>query len=515
MSKSTSARRTAWMAVLLLAPLAAAAAPSPAAAASSFTCDASALRAQVLIAPAIEPITANRGAATCTTANAGVPTIQGLPVPATARVLAAQTSFEGSDASPGSQKAGAFGGIADLSIGLPALPITLPVDQIPAALNITVPLPAPLGPVSVPIADQLKALAPGGVLPTELIGVRASAATATASCVNGKVQLSGSSQVLGLRVLGQEVPTNAAVEQALTVIGGGTVDPSKINVAQLVAQTPALAPLGAAIQPVVQEALDALPDIAIPAQVATLSIVPSEQIREGDKLTQRALHVKLAIANQSIADITIGEASVSAKDVPCSGVAGQQLACTTKRLALVDVLPRGNRVRLFGVADRALIGRRVTIKFTRTGATVGTPVVAKDGTFTTTAPLPARSIRDDNSTRYQAWIGRERSLPLKLARRMVLSGLSSRNGKVTISGRVIRPFGQPIQTIVVKRQISCKRMEVVARIKPSRTGAFRVTVDAPPKTLAATYRLITKVRGTVRNPKLFNTYTLPRAVEIR
>jgi hypothetical protein len=68
--------------------------------------------------------------------------------------------------------------------------------------------------------------------------------------------------------------------------------------------------------------------------------------------------------------------------------------------------------------------------------------------------------------------------------------------------------------IVVSRRVSCKDREVVARIRPSRTGAFKVTVDAPPRTLAAVYRLSTRVRGTARNPKLFDTFTLPRAVEI-
>jgi len=98
---------------------------------------------------------------------------------------------------------------------------------------------------------------------------------------------------------------------------------------------------------------------------------------------------------------------------------------------------------------------------------------------------------------------------------MVVSRLVSKAGRVTISGRVIRPLGSPVQTIVVKRRVSCRKSEVVARIKPSRKGTFRVNVAAPPRTLAATYRLSTRVRKFTSNPKLFPTYTLPRSVEVQ
>lgn len=524
--------------VAVLTAAAAAALPASASAASTFTCEASAIRAQVLTAPAVEPIVANRGQA-CKTATAGVPTITGLPVSASARVLSAQTSLAGSDAQPGSQKVGAAGGLADLAIGLPTLPITLPVDQLPAALDqITVTPPAipavpglpgipgvpaiPGGtPIQIPLGSLIKTLLPNGALPTELLGVRGAFSTATASCVNGAVRLDGSSQVAGLRVLNQELPTDKLVSQTLNVIGGGTVDPSQLKPAEIIAATPALAALAPAVQaaviPLIQARLDELPKVPIPAQVAELTVKPAEQIREGSKLTQRALRVSLAIAGQSIFDVALGEASVSAANVPCtaaSQVADEQLSCTKKRLALVDVLRRGNRVRLFGVADKALVGKQVTIRFTADNSVVGRPTVKKDGTFETSGPLPRASIRDTNRARYIASVGKEKSLELKLARRMVVTQLTSKNGKVTIAGRVIRPLGSPVQTIVVQRFVSCSKRQVVARIKPSRSGAFRVTVDAPPKSLAATYRLTTKVRKTTSNPKLFDTYTLPRAVEV-
>jgi len=503
--------------VVLLASAATLMAPAGASAASSFTCEASALRAQVLTAPAVEPVVANRGQA-CKTETAGVPTITGLPVPATARILSAQTRTEGSDANPGSQKAAAAGGFADLSIGLPALPITLPVNQVPQT---TIPNPLPGG-APINVTALLQALAPNGALPTELIGARGAFSIASASCVDGAARLQGFSQVSGLRVLGQELPTDKLVSQTLNVIGGGSIDPSQIKPAEVIASNPTLAQLVPALQqPLftpIQNALDALPEIPIPAQVAELTVIPAEQVREGTKLTQRALRVNLKIGGTQIFDLALGEASVSAQDVPCAApgaaVAAEQLSCTRKRLALVDVLRQGSRVKLFGVADRALVGKRVTIRFTADRRVVARPVVRRNGSFSATAPLPAASIRNTNRARYQAAVGKEKSIELKLVRRMIVSRLSSANGRVTIAGRVIRPLGSPIQPIVVRRRVSCRKTEVVARIKPSRTGAFRVTVAAPPKSLAATYRLETKVRKFTSNPKLFPTYTLPRAVEV-
>jgi hypothetical protein len=111
-------------------------------------------------------------------------------------------------------------------------------------------------------------------------------------------------------------------------------------------------------------------------------------------------------------------------------------------------------------------------------------------------------------------VGRERSLSLKLRRRMILSSIRSRAGKVTIAGRVVPPLGAPVRTVVLKRRISCKQTEVVKRFKPAADGSFRVTVKAPKGVGAAVYRLSTSVRKTRTNPKLYPTFTLPRAVEL-
>ena len=515
MSKSNRGRRRAGLTGVVLAAAAiAAAAPSPASAAA-FTCEASALRGAVLTAPAIEPITANKGQAACRSVKAGLADVTGgLPVPLSLSVASAQTIFQGSEARPGTQAAGAIGGLADARVrplGLPQIPV--PVNQVP---TLTVPAVGPLTQgVTVDLKPALQALV--GQVTADVLRVQAAVSFANASCVNGKPTTTGSSQLAGLSVLGIELPTDQATDQALRILDTQSIDPSNVDVSKI-PLPPGVAPeLLPAIQAAAKPLLDGLPNVSIPATVAQVKVTPKQTIREGDKLTQRAVQVQISLLGQRLADVVVGEAIVSARDVRCAdqGVAQEQLSCTKRRLALVDVLRQGRRVKLFGVADRSLVGKRVSIRFRATGRQVARPVVRRNGEFSATAPLPAANIRETNRARYQAVVGRERSLELKLFRRMVVTRLSSARGKVTIAGRVIPPLGRQIQTILVKRRVSCRRTEVVRRIKPSRTGAFRVTVDAPPRALAATYRLSTKVRKFERNPKLYDTYTLPRAVEIR
>lgn len=517
-------QRFARRACLALAALSvAAAAPAPASAAASFNCDASALRGTVLTTAPIEPAVANRGQQSCKPARATItPSLGALPLGLSAIAGAAQTNLEGPADRVDQQKASAVGGIADLRVGaLPELPITLPTASLPTVPPIAVTLPLMLGTASVDVNAAIQALLPAGKLPTlDLVRVQTAIAYASASCQAGKAQLAGASQVAGISVLGTELPVGQVVDQTLSLIDSASIDPSNIDLSKVVVTS---LPFGVSLSTpgvtdAINTAVDLLPTIEIPATLAQVKVTPGGQVRSGDKLTQQALRVQVSIAGQKLADLVVGEASVSATAVSCSpaaSVAGLALQCTTRKLVLVDVLQRGRHVKLLGAADRKYIGRKVSIRFTATGRRVATAVVRKDGSFQTTAPLPKRSLRGTNRARYQASIGKERSLRLKLKRRMIVSSLSSKNGKVTIAGRVLRPLATPIKAITVTRRVSCKRNVVVKRIKPSRSGRFRVTVDAPPSQLAAVYRLGTRVRKNTHNRKLFPTFTLPRAVEIK
>jgi len=497
------------------------AAASPAAAAN-YLCEASAVRASILGQQAIEPISANRGATECRAQRAGGASV--LPAPLATTALGAETVLSGPADTPGAQTAAASGGIADVRVRLlPELPIELPSEEIVENLQpVTVPLggvPLPGVPsqISVDLRPAVRALLAG--LPNaDLIRVRAAIANAQARCVDGQVRLEGASQVAGVSVLGQELLLNGLVEQALEVIGAQKIDPSKLDVSKIGLPEGIAPELLPAVQAAIQPVLDALPDIEIPPTIAQIGIRPGTQERTATRLTQRALTVSVSIAGQRLLDAVVGEATVGHRDVVCPtgavNVAQAALECTTRRLVLIDVVERGGRVRLTGAADRRYVGQRVRIFFAQDGRSVASAVVQPDGTFRTTAALPARRLRGTNLARYEARIGSERSLRLKLRRRMEVRSVRVNGDRVRITGRVIRPLARPVREIEVRRRISCRRTAVVARVKPNARGEFTVTVSAPPSELAAVYRFATRVRKNRRNPKTFPTFTLPRYVDL-
>lgn len=518
---------TALAAVVVLAVPAAA----PAA---TYTCEASALRGTVLGSATIEPVVANRGAP-CRTSAAGLNAP--LPILLSAGAVTATTRFDDAGSQQGALAAG---GLADVRVlALPQLPITLPTAQIPDTLgSVTVPITGLLqtllgGLVSVnlDLRPALQALLPNGQLPTaELLRIQGAMAYAGATCSDGTPQLNGNSTVAGVSVLGQQLGLgpvlDQVLDQVLTLINSGSIDPSNIDLSKIVLplglsfNTAVVGPL---LQTAVRTVLDTLPTIAIPATLAQVKVTPGGQLRAPGALLQQGPRVQVSVAGQNLVDLVVGEAIVRAAgsceaDVaeldPDSAATQLVLGCSDRRVVLTDVQERNGRVRLLGVADSEFVGRRVSIRFTHSAKTVARATVRDDGSFRATARLPAKRLRPTNKARYQAVIGSERSLKLKLRRRMVLSGTRSSSGRVTLSGRVVAPLGKPTRAITLTRRVSCERSEVVARLKPKRNGSFRVTVDAPEDELAAVYRLSTRVRKTTRNSKTFKTFTLPRAIAL-
>jgi hypothetical protein len=497
-----------------LVALVALAAPGGAAAAG-WTCEGSAVRGTVLGQVTVEPLTANKGQPACKPARAGLAGLTaGLPLPLAVTALGAETTVANADLPAGKQQVGALGGIADLRVrALPELPLQIPLPDLSSVPALTVP-----GVGSIDLKPAVAALLPNGKLPNvDIVRLQSLIAYANGQCVDGAVQLSGESRVAGLTVLGQELPINAAVEKTVSVVDSQNIDPSKANPADI--PLPAGITLDPILKGQIQAALDAIPDIPIPATLATIKVTPAQQIREGGKLTQRALQVQVSLLGQTLADLVIGEATVGADGVSCTegpaSAAESALQCTTRRLVLADVIP-GRRVRLLGFADKRYIGRTVDIVFVGTGKRVAQAKVGQDGSFKTTAPMPARRIRASDRARYQARLGRERSLRLKLMRRMLVLGVRTSGRRVTISGRVVKPLARPVRRIEVRRRISCSKWQVVKRIRPSSTGSFRTTLAGPPSQLAATYRFATRVRASARGKsgKTFETFTLPRFVDL-
>jgi hypothetical protein len=504
---------------------------APAAADTPWQCDASVLRGTLLTSPVFDPITANAGATSCQTAQAGGTNALGaLPLPVHLDLLSAATTLNGPNDPTYKQSGDATSSVANLAIGTSGMSaISLPAPSIPAgysALPIQIPLDTALGTISVPgtadLVPAILAAAPKSATPTaDLLDVSLIKSEATGSCAGGQPKLGGTSSVAGASVLGTNLPIGDVVNQVVNAVGGGTMSLSSIDLSKVLV-TPNLPLLpGQTIDTTLLDGtlktlVGSLPDLSLPAALATVNMIPNTQTLLNGRLTQLALHVDISIAGQSLLNLDLGHASVAGAGVSCqpptASVADLSLQCTTRKLTLIDVLQQGNHVQLLGAADKKYIGRRVSIVFTHTGQVVATPVVKPDGTFTATAPLPPRGIRYTNLARYQARIDRERSLNLKLFRRMVTQSMTVKDGKVTIAGKVVRPLAAPARAIIVKQRVSCSRLVTVGRIKPDRFGRFRVTLPGPPNQQAAVYRLQTEVRKNTRNRKLYPTFTLPRAV---
>jgi hypothetical protein len=489
---------------LALCLLTLAAAVPATASAQGWACESSALAATLGPSPRIEPITANKDQDTCK-ADAAGGNAPASPLPVTGSLLSATTGLLPPTGSPSAQTATAAAGLGELRVaGLP-IPLERPDLSNPVFDPRTVPLVGTVDPRA-----ALEAVIPER-FDAELLNLRALRAEVTGRCVSGSPRLTGTSSVLGISVLGKELPVDRATSQTLSVVDSQDIDPSTLDPAILLPPGVTLSP---EVRAALQQVLDGLPDVAVPATVARVAVTPGRRIEGGGRLTQHALDLTLSVGGQTLVDLTVGEATVGAAQVNCGGVADLALQCTSRPIVLIDVLRSKGKVRLLGAANRRYAGRRVKIRFTATGKVVARPRVRGSGLFRATAPLPRARLRATNRARYRAEIAGERSLRLKLVRRMLVSSTAVKGRRVTIAGRIVRPLGQPVREVIVKRRLSCGSYRVVKRFTPPASGAFRVTLAGPPRSQAAAYRLQTKVRKYTTNPKVFPTFTLPRYVDL-
>jgi hypothetical protein len=521
---------------------------SSAQAAPTFHCEASALRATIASTQTVEPVTQGRSG-DC--ANGQATPAAALPGLLNAQALFADTSYDAATPS-----GSANGGVAHLNV-LPSPELLAQGrQQVIDAINalpltqITIPNPIPLPPplpslpttFTLDLHAALISLIPppaASLLSADLLNAQANVA-----CQAGGVVYSGNSQVAGLKVLGQDV--GGPLEQELPLFDSRNVSLSQLlDTGEVTIFDGNGLPI---VDPLVVRALRGavaqLPQI--PASLLAVRITPNEQLRGDDYLIQRALHASISLAGQPVLDAVLGEAKTSAAPDTCAppapappapapaaaaakapaagsldargGVAEQLLACSDRKLVLVDVLKQGSRVRLLGAANRQYVGKKVAIRLRATGKVVAHATVRKDGSFQTSAAMPPRAYlatnKRANSVRYRAEIGKELSLPLKLQRRLLVNSLTSKGGNVTISGRVVRPLTTPVSTIRLVRRVSCHKVVLVKRFKPNADGTFRVTVKAPRGQAAAVYRMVTSVREKASNPRSYPTYTLPRGVAL-
>jgi hypothetical protein len=491
----------------------------PAAQARDFNCDASAMRLGVLGQATVEPITANRGVSECKDVKSQTKQTVG---PVTVGALIAETSV------PKANTADAQGGLglvqvsADALAGLP-IPTLDAIDNIPA---IGVPLPAPLTPITVDVRPAVKSLV-AGLQTGPLLELAGSLANAHARCNGSTPVLTGDTQTVGLTVLGQKIPTDAVIQQALNLYNGQTIDPSKLDLSQIVLP-PGLSftdpALGTILQTAVKDALASAPAITLPETLINLSIKPSSQVKTDGGLTQQGFSVSLSLLGQPIINLVAGEARVSVDSVKClvdtpqgavapiTVVNKEALSCGSRRLALINVLDRGRYVALYGAADKRLAGKRIAIRSKADGGkVVARPRVNKYGLFKTKAPLPPERYRYTNTARYIAVHGKDKSLNLKLHRRMVFTSVRSAHGKVTLSGIVTKPWTDD-RTVVIRQRLTCRKQRVVARVRPDSNGRFKVTLKAPKNGDVGVYRATTMVAYPDPDGPDFRTYTLPGLV---
>jgi CSLREA domain-containing protein len=190
------------------------------------------------------------------------------------------------------------------------------------------------------------------------------------------------------------------------------------------------------------------------------------------------------------------------------------LGCSKRSLVLNDVLISGTHVLLNGSAAKSLVGKKVKILFD--GAKqVASATVKAGGKFSTTAPLPPTRLRNSNNARYLAVSGSQRSLNLKLTRRLILQPPTFSGGAVTLTGQVIAPLTKPVGAVTVEEQLECGKTSKVLTFTPPVSGRFHVTINGiPANAKAAIYRLTTSVLPKPGAHRAFPTFSLPLPVAL-
>ena len=168
-----------------------------------------------------------------------------------------------------------------------------------------------------------------------------------------------------------------------------------------------------------------------------------------------------------------------------------------------------------GVADTRLAGQKVEFVFSSTGKVVAAALVGTDGR----SPHPRRcrlaKLRRSSATRYQARVGTERSINLKLVRRMIVTSVRVAGGKVTIAGassRRSRP-SRGSEDHPPARAGLLEAREGRHLQAEGQNGSLLGDRPGAAGQRAAVYRMTTKVRVTARSKTLAPTFTLPRAVQ--
>lgn len=514
--------------VMIAATAAVSAVPAPTPAqAGGFGCTASTLRATVL-GTVVEPVTAGTPDA-CVTAER---VLDVLDAPLAADSAVARTGVTGDRATATTSLTGFRAGALDALLSdLPQIALPAGIGALPVALPASAALLGLPSSITVDATDAAQALVTRRELPAaSLVAADLVELGAAAACDAGRTVLDSLARVVALTALGQSLPTDRPIDTAVPLVPAQVVDFSALDVDAI--NLPAGLSLGnplsgAVLRVALESAVSSLPTVSVPAALGRVQVEPARQERSGDALRQLGPRVRVEALGREVADVTLGDALVSALGITCTApvmappaapvaapvnpATALALSCAGSDIALTDVVEKDGRVKLVGVANARYVGRTVNLILSSTGEQVASAVVGGDGYFRARAALPREAIRFTNLARYQAVIDDQRSKALKLHRRMRISRMKPGSDTITITGRIYgRMSGDKV---LISRREACVLDVELTQVTPDADGRWRVTLPLPAGVDATTYRATTTVRKG-DNPKRFRTFSLPGHVAL-
>jgi hypothetical protein len=183
---------------------------------------------------------------------------------------------------------------------------------------------------------------------------------------------------------------------------------------------------------------------------------------------------------------------------PTSTPGDMIVRCTGRELTILDFRARGRKVAVRGLALSKRAGQQVTL---RAGAkTLGTTMVASDGSFAATVTLPRSGARP----RLTAEVGGSLSQAFAIQRRFTVVARKRAGNRVRVTARV--EGAKPGATVSLLRQIGCGKTARYGRAKLGKGGTFTIALPLPTAADGvALYRAVSPIAGG-------RTYTLPIAV---
>lgn len=196
------------------------------------------------------------------------------------------------------------------------------------------------------------------------------------------------------------------------------------------------------------------------------------------------------------------------------------LPACARDIVITNVVIKGSRYsQISGLARSKYVGQTVRVNYRPSGSrTIGRAVVRTDGTWSVVVRRPTSPGVGSNQARYRATLAGQSTNWIKLSRRLVTNRIVFSDGKLNVSGRVIRPTA-PGRRLVVTRSDLCGKYTTVGTIAVRRDGRFAASVATTPRADSPVpfIRLHVKVRrgGSGSNPnREFTTYSIVRPVPV-